>query len=125
MLWSSYAHLSESAAEAAKAEATTKNTPDHHPRTPPRTIENLGGPTIIILKALKCKTALEVLQNLAKNSRLSGAMAPLGLQFWMRRGWERAENLDKLIGDRTTINLKALIDKTAPNVLPILPRTRG
>ena len=89
--------------------------PPEHSRPPPqntpRTIENLAnyieGLTIIMLKALKCKTALEVLQSLAKNSRLSGAMAPLGFQFWMHKGWGRAENLDKCIGQRATVNLKS------------------
>ena len=45
--------------------------------------------------------------NFAKSSRLSGAMAPLGLQFWMHEGWGKAENLDKCIGDRATIHLKS------------------
>ena len=77
--------------------------PPEHSRPPPqntpRTIENLAkcieGPTIILLKALKCKTAFEVLQSLAKISRLSGAMAPLGLQFWMHKGLGRPEKLSK------------------------------
>ena len=42
----------------------------------------------------------------AKNSRLSGPMAPLGFQFCMHKGWGSTEIICKCVGSPTAFNRK-------------------